>query len=626
MVFSGGSQIGPYTLIHSLGRGGFGEVWLGERTTKFVTTRVAVKLPHNDQVDPETIRQEAMLWEKASGHPNVLPIIDADEYDGQIVIVSEYAPDGSLDQWLKQNGSMAPAKAVELMVKILDGLEFLHSRGIIHRDLKPANILLQGNTPRLADFGISRALRTTVSSQSSNISGTFAYMPPEGFDGKRSIRTDIWAAGINLYQFLTGRLPFPQGEPSVLIAAIMMREYEPLPAGVPEGLKLVISRALAKLPEDRYPTAEAMREDLARSFYGEVTVETVQRPAVAFVPAPTELIEHRSTAETEYVQAEQETVVRSLPSFVQEEAKERSGLWIYAVAVIGLGLLSAGLWYGVGYLRSLPSSTAENAPAANANSNATPSSGGSSSVTPFGAVPDMSTLKVEFKALKDPVSLSSTSDGKSGIREVTPGSSAIFEPKESLKLSYSKSLAALVQMTINGKAITLPAQPLIPNRNMIEFEINKDNLGQIWRNGAISAEAPVASGEATPDRRPGNANANPQSSPPATPAKPVSTPQLEEPAPRTPKTISGGTLNGRATSLPTPSYPAAARAVRAGGQVSVQVLVDESGKVVSASAVSGHPLLRSAAESAARGARFSPTVASGQPVKVSGVLTYNFVP
>lgn len=93
-----------------------------------------------------------------------------------------------------------------------------------------------------------------------------------------------------------------------------------------------------------------------------------------------------------------------------------------------------------------------------------------------------------------------------------------------------------------------------------------------------------------------------------------------------PKTVSGGVLNGKATSLPKPAYPAAARAVRAAGSVSVQVLIDENGRVVSASAVSGHPLLRAAAVSAAHGARFSPTLLSGQPVKVSGVITYNFVP
>ncbi len=106
--------------------------------------------------------------------------------------------------------------------------------------------------------------------------------------------------------------------------------------------------------------------------------------------------------------------------------------------------------------------------------------------------------------------------------------------------------------------------------------------------------------------------------PPPPPPKPTPKPA--------PKTISGGVVNGKATSLPKPPYPPAARAVRAAGAVSVQVLIDEDGRVVSANAVSGHPLLRAAAESAARGARFSPTQLSGQPVKVSGIITYNFVP
>jgi len=91
-----------------------------------------------------------------------------------------------------------------------------------------------------------------------------------------------------------------------------------------------------------------------------------------------------------------------------------------------------------------------------------------------------------------------------------------------------------------------------------------------------------------------------------------------------PKTISGGVLNGKATSLPKPAYPAAAKAIHASGQVVVQVTIDESGRVISASATSGHPLLRAAAVAAAQGARFSPTLLSGQAVKVTGIITYNF--
>src|SRR5215210_1319813 len=118
-MFHAGQQVGPYTLINRIGRGGFGEVWLAERRAKFVTTKVAVKLPLDEQVDHEAIKQEATFWSQASGHPNILPIIDADEYDGQVVIVSEYAPDGSLEDLLKKNGGSLPMKqAIEMAIGI----------------------------------------------------------------------------------------------------------------------------------------------------------------------------------------------------------------------------------------------------------------------------------------------------------------------------------------------------------------------------------------------------------------------------------------------------------------------------------------------------------------------------
>ena len=117
-----------------------------------------------------------------------------------------------------------------------------------------------------------------------------------------------------------------------------------------------------------------------------------------------------------------------------------------------------------------------------------------------------------------------------------------------------------------------------------------------------------------------------QQSKPVEPEEPKKTAPPPPPPPPPPsKPISKGVVNGSAVSLPKPAYPPAARAVRASGAVNVQVLIDENGSVVSASAVSGHPLLRSAAESAARRARFKPTLLSGQPVKVNGVIVFNFV-
>ncbi|MCA1557643.1 MAG: serine/threonine protein kinase, partial [Acidobacteria bacterium] len=238
--------IGPYTLISKLGRGAFGVVWLAEKRTAITTTRVAIKIPNDEEVNLEAIRQEASVWVHASGHPNVLPIIDADIYDEQVIIVSEYAPDGSLAKWLGNHGGKAPSidAALRMTDAILAGLEHLHKRGVIHRDLKPENILLQGETPRLADFGIARVLKTT--SRSTIATGTPSYMPPEAFDGKRSEQTDIWSVGVILYQLLTGRLPFPQTDLPSLLAAILTKEPEPLPPHFSDALENVVLKTLQK--------------------------------------------------------------------------------------------------------------------------------------------------------------------------------------------------------------------------------------------------------------------------------------------------------------------------------------------------------------------------------------------
>jgi protein TonB len=198
------------------------------------------------------------------------------------------------------------------------------------------------------------------------------------------------------------------------------------------------------------------------------------------------------------------------------------------------------------------------------------------------------------------------------------------KPKEEPKPATKVETAVVTRTEISVIAPVVKSQEVAKEttkevaRDMSKF-INKGS-----EDAGVSTAAPkVDVGFREGTAREGSGGAGPAVSggdeaPPPPPPAPTPVPK--------PKTIvSGGVLNGKAISKPQPAYPPIAKAARASGTVTVQIVVDESGRVISASAVSGHPLLQQAAVSAARNARFSPTLLSGQPVKVSGVITYNFV-
>jgi protein TonB len=198
------------------------------------------------------------------------------------------------------------------------------------------------------------------------------------------------------------------------------------------------------------------------------------------------------------------------------------------------------------------------------------------------------------------------------------------KPKEEPKPASEKQQTAVVTRTeISVIAPVTRSQEVAKEttkevaRDMSKF-INKGDVDAGVSTAAPRRDVGFAEGTA----REGSGPAGPAVSGGDEPPPPAPTPKPEPPK----KTIvSGGVLNGKAISKPQPAYPPIAKAARASGTVTVQIVVDESGRVIQASAVSGHPLLQQAAVAAARQARFSPTLLSGQPVKVSGVITYNFV-
>jgi hypothetical protein len=272
-MFSEDQQFGLYTLIKRLGKGAFGEVWLAQNRTDAAAIPVAIKFPKSEDIDWQAVVQEIGLWVLCGNHPNVLPLIEARNYNGQIAIISEYAPDGSLRDLIRNQSALPHKQTIEMMIGVLDGLAHLHSNGIIHRDLKPENILLQSNTPRLADFGISRVM--TTNSLSQTVSGTPFYMAPEAFKYKRNEQTDVWSIGVILYELLKGSLPFPQRDLPSLYEAILERGPEPLPASIPTRLHEIVLKALSRKTEARYQTAAEMLQAL-QDYYQFHTVTIIE--------------------------------------------------------------------------------------------------------------------------------------------------------------------------------------------------------------------------------------------------------------------------------------------------------------------------------------------------------------
>jgi len=285
-MFHATDNIGPYTLTRMLGRGAFGEVWLADRATSLFTTKVALKLPIGNSEDLDSVRREAQLWLSANGHPNIVPVLDAEVYNGQIAIASEYVAGGTLEDWISAHGEVLPpvSSAIAVADGILAGLDYLHRIGLTHRDLKPPNVLMQEGIARLTDFGLAGIIH--ASSHSANITGTPRYMAPEAFSGQYAPASDLWAVGVILYELLSGNHPFPANGLIEQILAVQNNSPVDLPVEVPSQLRMVVSRLLARQAEQRFPSASAVREALKRSAAAMI-FQTEQ--AVAAEQSPTNL-------------------------------------------------------------------------------------------------------------------------------------------------------------------------------------------------------------------------------------------------------------------------------------------------------------------------------------------------
>jgi hypothetical protein len=258
---------GSYEIVRHIGQGGMGTVYLA--TDLRLEREVALKLLNRELMGHATARtrmeREANALARLN-HPNVVDIYDVFEHEGTLALVIEYVQGGALTDRLGQ-GVMPWREAVRFIDGILSGLEGLHEAGLVHRDLKPDNVLIdpRGDTPKITDLGVAHDAAGRGMTRQGTRLGTPEYMSPEQVQGVEiDGRSDLYAAGIVLYEMLTGQVPFT-GESEWGIWDAQVRQAPDLsriPSEVPEAITTALKTALAKDPQERFESAKAMRQAL----------------------------------------------------------------------------------------------------------------------------------------------------------------------------------------------------------------------------------------------------------------------------------------------------------------------------------------------------------------------------
>ncbi|MDG4861280.1 protein kinase [Streptomyces sp. T-3] len=285
---------GRYQLQDLLGEGGMASVHLAYDAV--LDRQVAIKTLHTElgreQSFRERFRREAQSVAKLT-HTNIVSVFDTgeDALDGATMpyIVMEYVegqPLGSvLDADIAQFGAMPGDKALKITADVLAALEISHEMGLVHRDIKPGNVMMtKRNVVKVMDFGIARAMQSGVTSmtQTGMVVGTPQYLSPEQALGRGvDARSDLYSVGIMLFQLVTGRLPFEADSP-LAIAYAHVQEEPVAPSSInralPPAVDALVARALKKNPNERFPTAEAMRDECLR------VAQSLQGAAPSIVP------------------------------------------------------------------------------------------------------------------------------------------------------------------------------------------------------------------------------------------------------------------------------------------------------------------------------------------------------
>ncbi len=265
-----------YELTHLIARGGMAEVYRARDRLLDRPVALKVLFPELsvDRAFVERFRREAQAAAKLS-HPNIVPVFDWGEDAGSYFIVMEFVDGRPLSAVLRESGPIEPGRAAQITAQVAAALASAHRHGVVHRDIKPGNVLITNEGQvKVTDFGIARAVNTEESlTQTGAVMGTATYFSPEQAEGIGvDARTDIYSLGVVLFEMLTGRPPF-LGDTPVSVASKHVRDVPPTPRElldtVPVELEAVTMKAMAKLPDQRYQSAEDFRADLLRFVEGQ---------------------------------------------------------------------------------------------------------------------------------------------------------------------------------------------------------------------------------------------------------------------------------------------------------------------------------------------------------------------
>lgn len=270
-----GDSFGAYDIVDRIGRGGMGVVYAAVH--RDLERDAALKLLSPDLADSEEYRQrfvrEARLLARIDS-PHVVRVYDAGDHESWLYIATELMPDGDLAQLLARSGPLPLLRALDLVGQVADGLAVAHGQGVLHRDIKPSNVLLRRRPTGelqavLCDLGIS-AVMDAEHTRTVGVLGTLGYMAPERHEGgQATVASDVYALGCLLWATITGTAPYVGTDVQVALGHLN-GPVPQLSADVDraDGVNVVLARAMAKDPADRYSSAAEVREavaDLARA-------------------------------------------------------------------------------------------------------------------------------------------------------------------------------------------------------------------------------------------------------------------------------------------------------------------------------------------------------------------------